>query len=244
MMRSRLYRFSVLSYWAAIIAILFAVPVFAQGDFCQQRPDHPHCGGGNGGNDPCDPAVYDSRWQVIDSVDDFVPVLTGQPDTITCAYITPGAYRVTDTITINRSTPLYIHGGDKTATRLIVDQPVDEARTLFLVERAPLLNIANLKLQPTGPTWYPVGSRSIVFDGTGGEQFQVELLDAMVDRGEILIQGAGSYRLQNVDFSNQGMNESLLIVDHPDADVLVVGGNMGGGSQPVSIEYCHHSFDG
>lgn len=214
----------------------------------------------------CDLSDYDG-WTIITENSQFAPLLSG-PTGPTCFFIAPkesgtcaGTQAACTTnadctsnkcnypgyvippITIERS--IYLHGSDPIKTRLIAS---DHAQPLFTVPQnlaVPIhVNFARMTLQPTGATFYPIGSKAFVFgDGSPGTVIPVtfEMFDVVVDRSELLIQRPGTYRLQNVGMWGLGMNESLLIVDHPDADVLVIGADMGGGSKPVAIEYCQGS---
>jgi hypothetical protein len=141
--------------------------VFAQGggDFCESHPNHPSCIGDPPGNPPaCDPSVYDDRWQVVGTPSELTTAITANPGTQTCIYVTPGAYDLSATVTIDRTTPLYIHGGDKWGTRL----RAPGAGTVFTIVDVPKLNIANLGIVPNAGGYFPINPKAIFFEPQNG----------------------------------------------------------------------------
>ncbi|MHB9138773.1 MAG: carbohydrate binding domain-containing protein, partial [Victivallaceae bacterium] len=102
-------------------------------------------------------------------------------------YLPPGDYTINNPITINRNTPLFIHGGNRMGTKLI---PSDNTKPLFIVQNAPLVNITGLYLQGPTVTEY----RSFVFQNFVPTIFEMQA--CFVDRAAVEIQGRGSFTFQ------------------------------------------------
>jgi Pectate lyase superfamily protein len=148
-------------------------------------------------------------------------------------YLPPGDYTISNPITIDRDTPLYIHGGNRMSTRLI---PSDNTKPLFIIKKAPLINISGVC--PLGPE--VAEYRSFVFENFVPTIFEMHA--CFLDRAAVEIKGRGSFTFQGVVFSMRGYSKSGVIVDHPLADTFIIGGNTsssGASAQSTASEYFH-----
>ncbi|MCF6174875.1 MAG: hypothetical protein L3J71_03825 [Victivallaceae bacterium] len=150
-------------------------------------------------------------------------------------YLPPGNYTISNPITIDRDTPLYIHGGDRMSTKLI---PSDNTKPLFIVKKAPLINISGLYHQGPEVTEF----RSFVFENFVPTIF--EMHGCFVDRAAVEIKGRGSFTFQGVFLTMRGYSKSAIIIDHPLADTFIIGGNIsssGATAQSTASEHFHVS---
>lgn len=135
-------------------------------------------------------------------------------------YLRPGVYVLNNPVIIDRDTPLFIHGGSRMDTVL---KPKDPTQPLFIVRRAPLLNFSGVYFLGARVPEY----RNILFENVAPVQFEMQ--DCFFDRGVLDMKGPGSYRLQGTYVTSRGLSRAALLVDHPQADFISVGGNMSSG---------------
>ena len=135
-------------------------------------------------------------------------------------YFPPGTYEFDNPVIIDRSEPLFIHGGSRMGTIL---RPRNPALPLFVVRSGSLINFANLYLLNPGVPEH----KTLVFENTSPIDFEMQ--DCFLDGAVLDMAGPGSYRLQGTFVTNRGLSRSPLVVDHPLADFLAVGGNMHSG---------------
>ena len=137
-------------------------------------------------------------------------------------YFPPGNYFLNNPVVIDRTTSLFMHGSgyanDVQGTRVFATDPT---QPMFIVQDAPLISVAGMHLWPGGTD---LDARVFHFQNSAPTEF--ELMDSLVRRGVIEIQGPGSFRIQGVTLQPSAWVGSPLIVDHPQADVLMVGGNI------------------
>ena len=143
-------------------------------------------------------------------------------------YLPGGDYIVENPIVIDRETPLVIHGGDRMVTRL---RAADPTKPLFLVREATLLNLTGLKLWPafdpgTGGSTLE-NARSMLIENT--LPMELEIVDAFLAQSVVEIRGPGSFRIQSTFIAGNGWVDSPVVVDHPDADYVMVAGNINNG---------------
>lgn len=132
-------------------------------------------------------------------------------------YLPPGEYRINNPIVIDRTDPLFMHGGSRMDTIL---KPKNPAQPLFIIKNASLINFAGLYFLGAPVMEY----RMLFFQNIAPLQF--EMLDCFFDQSILNIQGPGSYRVQGTYVSNRGMSKAPIVIDHPLADLLIIGGNM------------------
>lgn len=143
-------------------------------------------------------------------------------------YLPPGIYRLDNPIVISRNTPLFIHGANRSATQLVARNP---EKPLFVIEKANLISFANVNLHPTREFTSPtsrVDSRAILMNNT--ENVTLELLEVMLRDSVLEVNGPGEVRMQGVAVKPHGYTTAPIVIDHPEADVLIVGGNISNGS--------------
>jgi hypothetical protein len=146
-----------------------------------------------------------------------------------------GDYVLDNPVVINRTTSLYLHGIDRMLTRLVASDP---SKPLFVVQNAPLLNIAGLRLQPSAHMTSALNSRAITMSNS--QPAAIEILDCFVDHTTLEFNGPGSYRVQTSTLTPGGVTRSAVLVDHPDADVLIWGGDITNSTAPLRVdEYAH-----
>jgi len=142
-------------------------------------------------------------------------------------YLPPGRHLVDNPVVIARDEPLFIHGADRMQTMLV---PMHPDRPMFVIEKATLVNLTNLQLQG------PANEGSIGFvalETRNGSPIEVEIQDcAVVDAG-LVFGGGGSIRLQGTSLMPHGRVPSPIVVDHPDARFVMVGGNISNEHSPA-----------
>lgn len=149
-------------------------------------------------------------------------------------YLSPGSYRLNNPIIISRSIPLVIHGASEFG---VVLEAADPTKPLFTIQRATLVQFANLRLRPdsTGIS-APVAVRIETFSPS-----TVEMLSVAIDKSRIEDVGNGSLLLQGCSFQQNGV-PNALIVDHLEADVSLVGGDITNASEETvgAITFDHY----
>ncbi|MBS1958340.1 MAG: hypothetical protein JST80_02610 [Bdellovibrionales bacterium] len=127
-------------------------------------------------------------------------------------------YVIDNPIVIDRSKPIYIHGIDRLGTRL---SPKNPDQPLFLVKRATTINLAGFSLNP------PAGKKNyspVIFQNTAPIEF--ELQDMSTNGNQMQVSAPGVFRFQGVVMNTTcGTASSAILVNHPQADVILVGGN-------------------
>lgn len=196
------------AFGALALVLLFALSAGAQAIEIPQRP-----------------ATYDS----FVNAGDFES-LAKALDSATEVYLPPGRHVVSNPIVIDRDRPLFVHGADRMATTLVGRDP---GKPLFVVHRAPAVGFANLRLianrSPEG-----LDQSAIVTENT--EPVWLELLDAIIEGSRLTIGGPGTVRVQAVSFMPLGRVTASVLVDHPGAEVTLVGGNISNNRLPIRVE--------
>ncbi|MGE0485920.1 MAG: glycosyl hydrolase family 28-related protein [Gammaproteobacteria bacterium] len=132
-------------------------------------------------------------------------------------YLKPGEYRVDNPIVIDTAGAVLVHGFDRFGTTLI---PAHADEPLFVVKRAAYVGLAGLRLGG--------------FERDGGVNLLartdapvvVDVQDCFIESGSVVLAGPGAYRLQGNFLDGRGRVAAQLVVEHVDADVVVVGGNI------------------
>lgn len=138
---------------------------------------------------------------------------------------------------------LYIHGGNQKRTRLVACNP---EHAMFEITDPPdstepfTVNFTGVRIWP-GPSsnftrpWRGNGPKSIktnsvaVHVTTQDVAVDFQMQDSNVHHSQIHAEGKGSYRFQAVLLSPAGHVTTPLLVDHPEAVVTVVGGDIAHG---------------
>lgn len=144
-------------------------------------------------------------------------------------YLRPGVHRVDNPLVVSRDEPLFLHGADRVHTRLVPRHP---EHPLFVLEKAPHVNLAGLRLeapQRDGPPGF------VAVLARNREPLQLELQDCSVAESALVLQGPGDVRLQGSVFLPRGAVQSTVVVDHPDARVVLVGGNISNAGRPPRL---------
>lgn len=131
-------------------------------------------------------------------------------------FIGSGNYYVDNPIYLNESDVLFLHGIDRTSVRLI---PKNDDQPLFIINGAAHVNFSNIRMIGGGKSKY-------VIRVEGAGDALVELQDCFIDKGLIEIAGASDISLQNVYMNGNGRVGSQIILDHRDANLSVLGGNI------------------
>ena len=169
------------------------------------------------------PATYDD----FADVNDFESVAEAMR-TANLLYFPPGRYAVDNPVVIERDAPVYWHGGNRIYTSL---HPVDPSQPLFIVKKAPLLNIQSLTLSgaPSDAPRAPKRTRVRAVDFRNTAPVRFELLDSQAKSAVLSMRGPGDYLIAGTHVSGEGWVQTPLEVDHPDARVVVLGGALRNG---------------
>jgi len=127
-------------------------------------------------------------------------------------------YTLNNPVVINRTTSLFMHGSDRVFTRII---PSDPSQPLFIVQEATLINIAGLEFWSGGTA---LNSRAFLIQNSTPMEF--EMLDSFIKSSSLEIKGPGSFRLQGTVIQSRGQVTSPVVIDHPQADFHMIGGNI------------------
>jgi pectate lyase-like protein len=159
-------------------------------------------------------------------------IVAGQTRAI---FLQPGRYVLENPVVIDRAQPLLLHGSDRSGVVLVSRNP---SQPLFLVRAAPRLNFASLDFQPSANAPETLDSRAIA--SANAQPVVLEIQDCNIDRATVEFAGPGSYRIQSSAFMPGGRVRTPLLVDHPDADVLLFGGDTSNGGEPLRADsYAH-----
>jgi hypothetical protein len=150
-------------------------------------------------------------------------------------WLPAGDYVIDNPLVIRRDEPLFIHGGDRSHTRIL---GADPSKPLIVIEKAPLVNFTSVMLRP-GKVATPNAQALVVKNRT---PTVVELQDCRVSEGGVELLGPGSFRFQNTLVRPQGLVRNGVLVDHPDALFDVVGGDMSNlrGTPRVPTDEAYH----
>ena len=135
-------------------------------------------------------------------------------------WLPPGTYTVNNPLSISRETALLIHGGDRTNTRIVGTDP---KRPLFVIEKAPLVGLASVLLRPSASE---SAADARVLVASNLEPTTLEIQDCRINTGALELRGPGSYRIQGTLFRPHGWLQNPILVDHPDASFVMVGGDI------------------
>ncbi|HVN37875.1 MAG TPA: glycosyl hydrolase family 28-related protein [Myxococcota bacterium] len=170
------------------------------------------------------PPTYDDFMTVTGPAQLAKAIATGK-----YLYLPPDTYVVDNPIVLSRTEPLYLLGADRIQTRIVAR---DAKKPLFVIEKAPLLNITNLQLAPSEDPSL-AGARAILARNV--DPTVVELQDANVSYSVLEFAGPGSYTLQGTVITPRGRVQAPILVDHPDAQLVMVGGNISNAGDPPLV---------
>jgi hypothetical protein len=145
-------------------------------------------------------------------------------------WIPPGTWIVDNPIVLSRDEPLYLHGGDRSNTRIVGSDPT---RPLFELERAPLVQIAGVQLEPVARE-APTDATLIV--AYNDAPTILEIVDARLTVGAIELLGPGEFRLQNTLIRPRGLVTNPILLDHPDGRLTVLGGDISNQNKEPRVE--------
>lgn len=142
-------------------------------------------------------------------------------------FIPSGTHEIDNPVAIATAGPLYIHGDGRNLTTLVATDP---SKPLFEVVSATHVGIANVRIEGD-----PLDAPFTAFEFLPGPQlptgFVFDLQDTLIRRGGLVIRKAGSYHLQGntINGARAADSEELeagIVLDHPAADLFVVGGKL------------------
>lgn len=154
-------------------------------------------------------------------------------------YLRPGAYTIANPVAIDRASSLFVHCADRYKTILIARDPT---QPLFVVRNAPLLNITGCRIFPGSVTRTNIHARAITF--TNSTPVAVEFQDCTIDQAQLELNGPGSFRIQNCVFAPGGRVTSPVLLNHDQADALIIGGGFtnGANSLATGVTDYHHAW--
>jgi hypothetical protein len=82
----------------------------------------------------------------------------------------------------------------------------------------------------------PNGRDQAALRMANAEPLWLEIQDAVIEDSRVEVLGAGTVRVQAVSFMPHGRVTSSLLVDHPDAHVTMVGGNITNHRVPIRVD--------
>jgi hypothetical protein len=144
---------------------------------------------------------------------------------MTDGWFPPGVYTVDNPVYINRSARLFMHGGDRIATRIV---PKNPGHPMFIVEAATIIDVAGLAFEGYGG----IGGTTLnditwQFRNTSPVTF--EMLDCTTDFSYMDIEGPGTFTLQGTLPKDRGRVNSPIVINNPNADFVMVGGDINSG---------------
>jgi len=145
-------------------------------------------------------------------------------------WIPPGTWIVDNPIVLSRDEPLYLHGGDRSNTRIVGSDPT---RPLFELVRAPLVQIAGVQLEPVARE-APTDARLIV--AYNDAPTILEIVDTRLTVGAIELLGPGEFRLQNALIRPRGLVTNPILLDHPEGRLTVLGGDISNQNAEPRVE--------
>lgn len=155
--------------------------------------------------------------------------------TIDYIYIQPGNYTLSNPVTINRSTSLFLHGVDRVSTRLIAATPT---QPMFIVTAAPLIQLASVSLEPTFSASSTIDSKAIQF--SQAQSLAFEMLDTQLGAAMLDIAGPGTYHMQAPVVRTNGKVQTAFRLNHPSADLFIRGGDItSNGFTLAASDYAH-----
>ena len=175
--------------------------------------------------DPRRPASYD-EFVVVEKPGQLASRVSQE----SFLYLPPGDYPIDNPLVIDRDAPLFLHGGSRGRTRLLARNP---SQPLILVKRASLVNLANLMLAPSANE-QRTDARALLT--VNAQEIELELQDCRVDEAVLELAGPGRYALQGVQFFPRGYVQAPIVIDHPDADFFMIGGNISNAGNPARLD--------
>lgn len=135
-------------------------------------------------------------------------------------YVPPGRHLVENPVVIDRATPLFVHGADRMGATLVGKNP---GKPLFVIRRAPLVSIASLRLFANGD---PKAVDQAALRTENKAPVRLEIMDGVVEDSRLELRGPGEVRIQAVSFAPHGRVTASVLIDHAEANVTLVGGNI------------------
>ncbi len=135
-------------------------------------------------------------------------------------YVRPGNHVVENPIVIDRDGPLFLHGADRMGTSIVGK---NQGKPLFLIRRATAVGFAGLRLIANQD---PNGVDQVAVRMENAAPLWLEIFDGVIEDSRLEVGGPGDVRIQAVSFMPHGRVSSSVLVDHPDARVTIVGGNV------------------
>lgn len=161
------------------------------------------------------PTLYSEFTTVVTPAN--LETLIGTEDYL---YLPDAIYELDNPVVISRTTPLFIHGSNRSSTQLVALNP---GLPLFEIQSGGVVNFTNVNLRPTRNFPTQADTRAIVTTNTVA--LHLELVEVRLGTSVLEITGPGTLRLQGVHIAPGGVTTAPVIIDHPLADALIVGGN-------------------
>jgi len=144
-------------------------------------------------------------------------------------YFPPGRYRVDNPLVIDRDRPLFLHGADRIRSVLVGKHP---GLPLLVINRASVVSLASLRLQASNDA-DEIERAAIQTLNTA--PLQLEMLDCTVRNSRLVFHGPGTIRIQGTSFFPHGHVTASILVDHPNALLTLVGGNISNDHSTVRV---------
>ncbi len=218
--------FPLLQFRSNITLVLSIVFTFALG------ARGVHADNGDSARDWSRPAAY-SEFRTIESASELVKVIAAEKERF--LYLPEGIYSLPNPVVISRNVSLVIHGASEETVIIHAENP---GEPLFVVEDATLVQFSNLRLRPDSK----LIRDSIALRTRSVDSANVELLGVAIDKSRIEVAGSGRLLCENCAFRQNGISDAV-VVDHPEADVTLVGGDISNATERsvgrISREHYH-----
>ena len=146
-------------------------------------------------------------------------------------FLRRGAYVLDNPVLVDRADSLFLHGADRMATVLVAKNP---SAPLFVVQRAPLVNLAGLHFALAHDASETPNAVAILTQNA--EPLTFEMLDCAVNRSMLVFRGPGTYQIQAPALGPGGRVRASIEVDHPDADLLLFAGDGSNGTERLRVD--------
>lgn len=147
-------------------------------------------------------------------------LVSATPNQATCIFLESiGTYNVQLNVP-SRTAPLYIHGLSRLETIL---KPVSANDPIIKFNEAELINLAGFSLETT-TAWANQFTPLLEFSNRDAIKFQFQ--DGNFRHGFLEFNTPGEFRLQGVYGRPCGQSYAAIMINHPSADFIMVGGNI------------------
>ena len=191
------------------------------------------------------PATYADFQSLTDSVE-IKNELEKESGT-TAIYLPPGNYFLDNPVVIDRDGSVYVHGAGRISNTKII--ALDPTQPLFRIDRATVVNFSNLNIYATQdyypgdrsedeeeedpPRTWDLEARAVLMNNTLPTTLELQFSE--VHGSVIDIKGPGTVRLESTGVFVNGLARTGVLVDHPEAEFISLGGGFAGGVLPCGL---------